>query len=369
MWSQHGSDFNILQKDNELEFLPAGIYTLHYAPFSPMYLKLKQKRFEFPYKLYGNDGFPERVIKKYRSTKSNLGVLLCGLKGTGKTVQAEQICNFSEMPVILVHSDFNMGKDLITFLSQVDQEVVVMIDEYEKIFGKSDSLLSIMDGALNARHRRLFILTANTAHISEAMIDRPSRIHYLKRFGNLSVPVITEVVDDMLINKEYYSDVVEYLQTVDIVTIDIVKTVVSEVNLFNEPPQRFKTLLNVSITDRARWDIFDDKGNQLLRYSSSYHNNPFMKGYELQFKDFGDNWTYFGDIKTCNQKTGKVVTDKGTYFVRKFATFGITPQTVANAITICDNTDDDVELDVEETEETDLNRPIFTLRTDEAKVA
>jgi len=322
MWSQHGNRFNQYQKDNELEVLPVGIYTLEYAPFAPMYLSLKQPKFEFPYKLYGtSERFPERVVKKYRHSNANLGVLLCGLKGTGKTVEAELICNMSGLPVILVAQDYDKGADLIHFLSTVDQEVVVFIDEYEKIFGKADGLLSIMDGALNARQRRLFVLTANTPYISDAMIDRPSRIHYLKKYGNLSVAVITEVVDDMLENKEFHQQVIEYLSVIDIVTIDIVKTVVAEVNLFNEPPQNFKNFLNVTLADHSRWDLTDSDGQTVIRFAVSDMVNPFTKGYNLMLKEYGDNYIDYGCISSANAKTGKIVTEKGTYVLTKSRPF------------------------------------------------
>ena len=248
-------------------------------------------------------------------------MLLCGLKGTGKTVEAELICNLSGLPVILVTEDFNKGADLIHFLSDVDQEVVVMIDEYEKIFGKADGRLSIMDGALNARQRRLFVLTANTPYISDAMIDRPSRIHYLKKYGNLSAAVINEVVDDMLQNKAFHEQVVEYLSVIDIVTIDIVKTVVAEVNLFDEPPQTFKNFLNVTVVDHSRWDLIDSDGEVIVRFGTSDMTNPFTKGYCLSLKEYGNNFIDYGEITSCNVKTGKVVTNKGTYVLTKSKPF------------------------------------------------
>jgi SpoVK/Ycf46/Vps4 family AAA+-type ATPase len=321
MWAQNDTRFSQFPKrDNEMEKLPVGIYTLEYSMMG-MYLDRQKDKFEFPYKIYGHSDFPERVIKKYRSGHANLGVMLCGLKGTGKTVEAEQICNMSGLPVILVDQDFNKGADLISFLADVDQEVVVLIDEYEKIFGKSDGLLSIMDGAQNAEHRRLFILTANTTYISDAMIDRPSRVHYMKRFANLSVATIAEVVDDMLVNKEFRQQVIDYLQVVDIITIDIVKTVVAEVNLFNQPPQTFKNFLNVTVRDRQRWDVFDKNGEELMRYATSDMTNPYSKGYHLAMKEFSDEFTDYGEIKSANAKTGKIVTNKGTYTVLKAKSF------------------------------------------------
>jgi broad-specificity NMP kinase len=324
MWSKNGNRYSHYEKSDEQEFLEPGIYTLRYGPFRSMYLTRDQDKFEFSYKLYGSDGFPERVVKKFQNIQTNLGVLLCGLKGTGKTVQAEQICNFSNLPVIVVTHDFEKGADLIEFLSTVNQEVVVMIDEYEKIFGKSDALLAIMDGILNGTSRRLFVLTANTPHISEAMLDRPSRIHYLKRFGNLEIPVISEVVDDMLKAVEFRAEVIDYLSALDITTIDIVKTVLREVNMFNEPPQKFKDILNVTIHDRARWTVTDEDGEVVIEYGVCQTINPFMKGYDLCFKEYGvygDEYKDLGYISACNQKTGKITTENGVYTVKKAKSF------------------------------------------------
>jgi ATPase family protein associated with various cellular activities (AAA) len=326
MWSQNGSVFKLYEKSEELEFLPVGVYTLNYGAFGSMYLNMMKPEFEFPYKLYGEDGFPERVIKTYTNGVSNLGVLLCGLKGTGKTVQAEQICNLSKLPVILVSQDFDKGADLISYLSNVNQEVVVMIDEYEKLFGKSDSLLSIMDGAFNANSRRLFVLTANTMNISEAMIDRPSRIHYLKKFGNLAVKVIGEVVADLLDDQSFRSEVIEYLGALDIITIDIVKTVVKEVNLFQEPPQKFKEILNISYRNHARWDVFEEDNTPILEYVTCDLIDPFRDNrYDyLRFREFGEKYHEFGIVKTSNKKTGKIVTENGTYIVKKAKSFATT---------------------------------------------
>ena len=88
MWSRNGNNFSRYEKSDELEKLPPGVYTLKYGQFGSMYLHHEKDKFEFGYKLYGsNGGFPERVMKTYRSGSANMGVMLYGLKGTGKTVE------------------------------------------------------------------------------------------------------------------------------------------------------------------------------------------------------------------------------------------------------------------------------------------
>lgn len=318
MWSVNEKNYKQYDKpERDLEKLPVGIYTLEYGMFG-MYLERKRDKFDFPYKLYGQTGFADRVIKTYKAGNANFGVLLCGLKGTGKTVEAEQICNASGLPVIMASQQYNEGRDLIQFLDTVDQDVVVMIDEYEKIFGASNALLSVMDGTLAAKHRRLFVLTANAASISDALLDRPSRIHYLKKFGNLATPVVVEVVDDMLEHPELRDEVVNYIGTLEIITIDIIKTVVREVNLHAEAPERFKDLLNVTSRNSERWDIFNVDNEPLEKWVKISMLDPFQKGYDLISTSFeSPQGHYYGIISSASKKTGKVVTDRGTYYIRK----------------------------------------------------
>ncbi len=111
MWARSGNIYQKYGSRDQIDVLERGIYTLKYGPFNSTFLERDADEFKFPYKLYGRDGFPERVIKAYRAGNSNLGVLLSGLKGTGKTVQAEQICNFSGLPVILVTQAFGKNSE------------------------------------------------------------------------------------------------------------------------------------------------------------------------------------------------------------------------------------------------------------------
>ena len=63
-------------------------------------------------------------------------------------------------------------------------------------------MLSIMDGATNSEHRRVFLLTTNSLYINDNLLQRPGRIRYLKTFKDLTPEIIEEIVDDFLIYKE-----------------------------------------------------------------------------------------------------------------------------------------------------------------------
>lgn len=322
MWIDNDGRFTRHSFGVEYDLLPKGVYSLKYAPMSPMYLKKESDEFSLPDKIYGHDFFPERVIKTFNSKNSNLGVLFCGIQGTGKTIQAKQICNLSGLPVIIVNEHFDEGKDLVNFISSVQQPVVVMIDEYEKIFNTGDGLLSMMDGAMGGVYPRLFLLTANDANVSPALLDRPSRIYYYKKFGNLSIETIEEVLLDLLDNRAFLNDLIEYFSELKIVTIDIVKTVVDECNLFNEPPSKFKNIFNASSRNKNTWTIVNVETKETFYNCAIYPKFPFIKqsGFDVSVSTRYDDFN-LGIVASFDPKTSRFVTDQGTFMVSNNISF------------------------------------------------
>jgi hypothetical protein len=154
------------------------------------------------------------------------------------------------------------------------------------------------------------------------MIDRPSRIYYMKRFGNLSTDVIGEVVDDMLKYPDHRMDVLEYLSLLDIITIDIVKTVVGEVNRFNEPPSTFKAILNVTISNEPRWLVKNSSGDTI--YDCAVAEYDFRKDYYLSLRQMGERaYNQLGIIKSINKLKNQYTTDDGeVYTITKVKPLG-----------------------------------------------
>ena len=259
--------------------LEVGVYELGYHDRLGFNLTLISKDFDFPYKIYGLEtDIIRRTLKYYRNTNiGNLGILLNGIKGTGKTVTSKQICNELNLPVILVSSHLNGSED---FINSIQQDLVVFIDEYEKIYEDSHDFLTIMDGALNSPFRRTFILTTNNLHIDSNLIDRPSRVRYLKTFGNLSVEIVSEIVDDILKFPEFRQECINYISTLEIITVDIVKAIVNETNIQEESPLAFKSIFNARVKT-GKYKIFTEVNGELT---------PFMRNVKISHRpDYGDD--------------------------------------------------------------------------------
>jgi hypothetical protein len=250
--------------------LPVGVYEVQQS-MEGMFLNQIGEKFNFPYKIYDlQNDFINYIIKSFNNTNTNLGVLLSGVKGSGKTVIAKQLCNQLNLPVIIIR---NSNDEILDFVSTLANDCIIFLDEYEKIFDEEDGyILSIMDGVYT-NYRRLFLLTTNDLSINENLINRPSRIRYVKEFKNLDLNIIKEYIKDNLIQLEYTDQVVNYLDTLEISTIDIVKTIIEDINIHG-----FETFKENSIN-------FNVKKSEYRYYGYCWRHNRLKKLNEEELKN------------------------------------------------------------------------------------
>ena len=234
IWLQDGNVFSqgSATTVSHPEGLPKGIYEVKLSR-TGFYLSKIAESFTFDYKLYGlNQKFIDYVLKTYENTTGNLGVLLDGIKGTGKTVTAKELCNNLQLPVILVQSMGDSNDKLIKYLSTaINFDCVFFFDEYEKEFKDSSDVLSFMDGTYNSIYRKVFLLTTNELKVDPNLLGRPSRIRYKKSFSNLPEEVTREILNDILEDKTAIEKVIELTHSMNIITIDLIKAIATEINI------------------------------------------------------------------------------------------------------------------------------------------
>ena len=233
-WIKSGNEYQRVEGEcDNVETLPPGIYTVHLSDKKGWWLEYYREKFTFDYKIYGCDeGFINYFLKTYNSTNGNIGAMFNGVKGTGKTVTAKILANTLNLPVIIVKGMGDLNLALVEYLSSFNFDCVYFFDEFEKNFKDDDSsVLQLMDGVYNSEYRKIFLLTTNRTWVNENLLSRPSRIRYVKEFKNISKTLIDEYVDDNLIDKSAKEDIINYIDTLDVSTIDILKTVVQEINI------------------------------------------------------------------------------------------------------------------------------------------
>ncbi len=279
-WITQGNSFYFQEIPSVSTVLPIGIYQLQWGDIPGFYLDKVSSDFQLPKKLYGfDDEFIKRVIMSFNKLNKNFGVLLKGLKGTGKTIVAKQISARLNLPVILITKPYS---DFGSFLNTIDQDVILLFDEFEKIyefFGDDSeddegnitekgatkknvsNLLTLMDGVFTSKYKRLFLLTTNKEWLPDAMVARPSRIRYVKDFSDLSAAGISEILNDSVINKELIPGLIELLKTQEIITVDIVKAIAEEANIYETSDHSLFSIMNLKKID-TYYDVFELNGKK-----------------------------------------------------------------------------------------------------------
>lgn len=283
-WIQNGSNFKRVEGNiSNVESIPVGIYNVDFNPFGGWSLEKTADKFEFGYKLYGlQNHFIDHVLKTFNNTKGNLGILLNGTKGTGKTVSAKVLANKLNLPVVIVKSFGENNTGLIEYLSSFNFDCVFFLDEFEKTWSSDDSsILQIMDGVYTSQYRRIFLLTTNETQINENLLSRPSRLRYVKEFGNLEREVVEEYLKDNLKNSECIDCIVDFVDTLQISTIDILKTIVEDINIHgfdefiaNKDIFNVKTAKYYYYAYRVQFDDYEFDGKK-------YNIDEFLKDIKL----------------------------------------------------------------------------------------
>jgi len=217
-----------------------GVYSVQFSMFKGFYL-VRKPNFTLPPKVYGNVvDRTDRVLSKFSKATSNIGVLLSGLKGTGKSLLAKYICIKSNLPIILMDNEFDEGmlQGYLDFLTNVAllQEVVLFFDEFEKVFSADaqEKLLSFMEDTTSTKSLLLFTCNA-IGKINENMLARPGRVLYKWNYLGLELETIREVVEDRLSDRakiESAMAVFELINEFSYVTMDQVDKFILEIESF-----------------------------------------------------------------------------------------------------------------------------------------
>ena len=217
-----------LYSDNLETFdkIPAGFYSISFGTMTGWSLEVAPA-LEVKEKVYGvNSDKVSKVLKAFKRSNKNLGVILSGDKGIGKSLTARMISIKAAAlgyPVIIV-STYIPG--IASFLNSIEQECVVLMDEFDKTFGSRDEdsdtisdpqteMLSLFDGISSGK--KLFIVTCNDLYgVSSFLVNRPGRFHYHFRFDYPTADGIYEYLHDKGITDKKIRKVIEFSHKVQL---------------------------------------------------------------------------------------------------------------------------------------------------------
>lgn len=152
-------------------------------------------------KMYISDS-DKNLIKRISdsfNTNNTTGVLLSGLKGSGKTMMARRLCAACDCPIIVVDPDVSI-KEMTKFFSDITVPIALIFDEFEKNRKKwpSEDLLTFLDGVLKNNKKLVIFTCNNSSDLNDNLFDRCSRIKYFKEYSDLDKETIEYIVKDRL---------------------------------------------------------------------------------------------------------------------------------------------------------------------------
>lgn len=301
-----GSKFNVSTKDalDLHESLPVGTYTLKYDAMGEFFYLERVEDFTISHKLYGDTrAVTQRVLNTFASRPNQTGVMLSGEKGSGKTLQAKDIsieAGKIGIPTVVINDEFS-GDDFNTFMQKIEQPLVVIFDEFEKVYERDaqEKLLTLFDGVYPSN--RLFIITANDRwKVNSHMQNRPGRIYYFLDYSGLSSEFIIEYCEDNLKDKSHIETICKISTLFGEFNFDILQSLVAEMNLYDESPQEAMKFLNAKPENSSdvTYDVELEHNGQEIAYSDLYqktwNGNPLSGEIETQYKKRKDkdNWSW-----------------------------------------------------------------------------
>jgi SpoVK/Ycf46/Vps4 family AAA+-type ATPase len=195
--------------------------------------------------------FKKRVLTYFNNAFTDTtGVMLAGTKGTGKTIMAKVLAKESNLPIIIVDSEYPEYR-LIKYFKQISTPVCILFDEVDKSFD-TEKMLDFLDG-LQKTSKKLVIMTCNNLHkVSEYLQDRCSRIRYLRKYTTEdNLEFLDVLIEDMGIkNVEEVSKFCR--ENIKLLSMDNIVAFLNEVKMLEDEDITLEEIISVMNIDHVQ---------------------------------------------------------------------------------------------------------------------
>lgn len=251
----HGTHFCVinLEEDRTHDHLPVGIYNVRFdAREGKITLDKHGKRFAVPEVRFGDHRKRLEIIRKeYDRLNPSMGILLDGLKGSGKSLFAEDLSNLmidQEVPVLMI--DQKLPAVVLRAVLAMVGPCVCYFDEFGKVYTESSErgeLLTVFsDTGLRGV---LFIITGNhREEFTDAIYDRPGRFRYRLSFTDLPIEAALEVAKHSHLNERLTLGLVRYVQAYH-VSYDMLRAVATMIRGCADDNEVFDHLSIMNVPD------------------------------------------------------------------------------------------------------------------------
>ena len=326
-----GSTYMIYSDDlRTFDKLPVGTYEVDFSMMQGFFLT-KKDDVELNEKIYGvHESKANKILESFKHTDRNLGVILSGNKGIGKSLTAKLLAQKAiqaGLPVILVNNGY---KGIASYLSDIKQEVLVLFDEFDKTFktgsngrrgepgdgGAQDEFLTLFDGL--DQGKKLFVVTCNSlSDLSDFLVNRPGRFHYHLRFNYPTVEEIKEYLSDK-VDKKYHDQIEEVVKFSNMTDLnyDCLRAIAFELNLGTSFKEAIKDLNITSYDNDSKYDIICVLSNGMRSTRKNYYLDlnrdsadmsfsfPGLKDYvAISFDPTMAKWDYNETCDVCGEES------------------------------------------------------------------
>ena len=255
---------NILPKPKGADYklINGGVYDLKWDRFEGRAIFTENGKLNLPDKVYEleeDTTFKTRVLNNFNKNDKSVGIMLAGTKGTGKTMLAKVIAKESNLPIIIVDSQYPANR-LVTFFKQFTTPVCIIFDEIEKNFDTS-SMLDFLDGVEKTTKKLVLMTCNNLNRVSEYLQDRCSRVRYIRKYtptDNLAfLPMLIE--DKQIKNAK---EVEEFIKTkFKLPSIDNINAFLNEIKELEDEDLSLDDIIkymNINLNDSSTPNITPD---------------------------------------------------------------------------------------------------------------
>lgn len=294
--------------------LPAKNYIIKFEKLSGFYLDEYADIAVKEDKIYGGHmQKAEKVLRSYEKFDRNLGVILSGSKGIGKSMFARLLsveALKNDIPVIIVDKHI---PGIASYIETIDQSVMVLFDEFDKTFGDvrvkegeveaQAALLGLFDGITSGK--KLFVITCNDIRkLNDFIVNRPGRFHYHFRFEYPSAEEIRTYLHDKL-DESYYKEIeriVAFSRKVDL-NYDCLRAIAFEINNGESFQDSVRDLNIINLSEdyydftlhfkngspmyvkNIQADFFADEETH-LSFSEDNYNEVIMVGFQIKDSEY-----------------------------------------------------------------------------------
>jgi hypothetical protein len=301
-----GNTFQVYGEDvKTYRQLPVDTYEVCFSKMVGFFLT-RNHDLEVNEKVYGNSQEKvNKVLNTFNKLDRNMGVILSGPKGVGKSMFARLLAiegYENKLPLLIVRNPY---PDISSFISSIDQECIILFDEFEKTFkaneesgwNPQEELLSLFDGLDGGK--KLFVITCNEVRdLNSYLLNRPGRFHY---HFIMTTPIGEEVREYMEDHLEgdalQYVDRVVALSAVSGFTYDILRAIAFELNNGYDLTE---TMMDLNI-ERERYVHLD--------MMITFENGLIATSNDLDLDMFNNRYNYYW----CNFEKGAIPKEFATF--------------------------------------------------------